>query len=362
MIPNLIYNVKTNPELVIPKFNLVYATPDLLSISRSINGDKVKYYHGKSQINNPDKIEALNALKIPPAWQDVRISSLDNTHILATGYDAKHRKQYRYHNHWVALKNQTKFYKMISFAETLPKLRKRVVKDIEQPNWCKTKVLAIIIRLLEESHIRIGNTYYAKQNKTYGISTLRTRHLHLFKNKFKLEFIGKRGKKHTVTIRNKKLLRLINKCEEIPGWELFQYFDDNGDKHSINSTMVNNYIHDTCGQLFTAKDFRTWGASLIAYKTLKQQYEENQATKPNKAIKKAVDTAAKALNNTPAVSKKYYVHPHILTTYIDKTIVPYFNMADHLSETSETELQPIELSLVHLIENYKPKILKNYEI
>lgn len=299
---------------------------------------------------------ALDNLKIPPAWSNVKISCIANSHILAVGYDDKNRKQYIYNPEWSKIKNQTKFYKMLGFAEALPKLRTRVLHDIEQSKFTKTKVLAIVIRLLEESHIRIGNSYYEKRNKTYGLSTLRTRHVQLFKNKFKIEFTGKRGKKHQVTIRNKKLLKLINKCEEIPGWELFQYFDENGRKHSIDSTMVNNYIHETCGEIYSAKDFRTWAASLITFESLMNFSTSIDDRGKDKNIIKAIDKASEALNNTRAVCRKYYVHPQIINSYKQNRIQPYFDMAEHECETSEQDLQPNEKALKALIETYQPNV------
>tara|TARA_R110002049_G_scaffold302713_2_gene496095 strand:- start:31379 stop:31978 length:600 start_codon:yes stop_codon:yes gene_type:complete len=196
---------------------------------------------------------------------------------------------------------------MVEFAEVLPKLRVQVEKDLAQTKFNKTKVLAIVIKLLEESHIRIGNSCYAKRNQTYGLSTLRTRHLNIYKDKFKLEFVGKRGKKHNLTIRNKKLLKLINQCEDIPGWELFQYYHENNEKHVINSTLNNNYIHRICGELFSAKDFRTWAGSLIAFQTLKN-IDKKRDEEKNKHIIQTVKCVAKSLNNTPSVSRKYYIH------------------------------------------------------
>lgn len=155
---------------------------------------------------------------------------------------------------------------MTSFGKQLPKIRKRVDQDLDQIGWPKTKVLALIIRLMEETHIRIENEQYAKRNKTYGLSTMRTRHVHLEKDNLKFEFTGKKGGKHSVTLRNKKLIRLVNRCEEIPGWELFQYYNTQGIKHSVESSMVNNYVHQICGDLFTAKDFRTWAATSVFLK------------------------------------------------------------------------------------------------
>ncbi|MFD1062170.1 DNA topoisomerase IB [Winogradskyella litorisediminis] len=349
-----IEKLKNNPKTVISNYNLVYSTPKILCISREKRAKKFLYKMNSTLLDDEKITKRIDSYAIPPAWENVKIAKLENAHLLATGYDAKKRKQYRYHPKWSKIKNQTKFYKMAGFAKALPKLRKRVLENIDNASWNKEKVLAIVIRLLEESHIRIGNTYYEKRNKTYGLSTLRTRHLTLFKNKFKLEFIGKKGKKHEVTLRNKKLLRLLNKCEEIPGWELFQYYDEDGKKQAIDSGMINDYIHETCGEIYSAKDFRTWSASLIAFETLKQNDPEIKSETKNKEILKAVDAAAEALNNTRNISRKYYIHPQIFSSYEDSSIKSYFSKADKLEKKDETELQPNELALLSLIENFQP--------
>lgn len=354
MKSKLIYKLKTSPKTVISNYDLVYSTPKILCISREKKAEQFLYKMNSTLLKDHKITNRIKSYAIPPAWENVKIANLENAHLLATGYDAKKRKQYRYHPKWSKIKNQTKFYKMEGFAKALPKLRKRVSKDIENKIWDKNKVLAIIIKLLEESHIRIGNSYYEKRNKTYGLSTLRTRHLSLFKNKFKLEFTGKKGKKHEVTIRNKKLLRLINKCEEIPGWELFQYYDDDEQKHSIDSGMINDYIHETCGELYSAKDFRTWSASLIAFETLKLNDPKAESDKKNKEILKAVDCAAEALNNTRNVSRKYYIHPQIFNSYEDGSIISYFCKADVKDVEDDTKLQTNERALLELIQNFQP--------
>lgn len=186
-------------------------------------------------------LQRIESLVIPPAWEDVQISILANGHLQATGRDAKARKQYRYHAIWNKIKNQTKFFKMTEFGQALPKIRSQVEKDIILKTWTKKKVLALVIKLMEETHIRIGNRYYAKKNKTYGLTTLRNKHVHLYKNKLQFQFVGKKGKEHKITLRNKKLIQLVIKCEEIPGWELFQFYDENGEKHHVDSTMINEY-------------------------------------------------------------------------------------------------------------------------
>ncbi|WP_430411733.1 DNA topoisomerase IB [Kordia sp.] len=352
----------SQPEEIIDLYDLTYTTPEILTIKRERKHKDFIYTKRGKEITNEVELQRLKDLVIPPAWRKVRIASLDNAHLQATGRDDKNRKQYRYHPKWQRIRNQTKFFKMVAFADALPKLRKQVNIDIEQKQWTRTKVLAIVIKLLEESHIRIGNSYYTKKNKTYGLSTMRTRHLQIFKEKFTLQYIGKKGKEHKVTIKNKKLTRLINRCEEIPGWELFQYYDNDGNKHSIDSGMVNEYIHDLCGDIFSAKDFRTWAASLISFETLANVPHANDMKIKEKQVLASIDAAAEALNNTRTVCRKYYVHPVISECFLDGKIEPYFKMADELPEASESELQPNEKALKLLLETYTPNFHKSLKL
>ncbi|HKJ06010.1 MAG TPA: hypothetical protein VJ970_00945 [Flavobacteriaceae bacterium] len=339
---------KKEPQKIVDVYDLVYTTPKILAIERKRNNQSFEYFIKNRKVKKKSVIKRIQTLAIPPAWENVKIAQKQNAHIQAVGRDTKLRKQYRYHPKWNKLRNKTKFYKMVAFSKALPLMRERMENDLKQASWTQTKVLALVIKLLEESHIRIGNQYYAKQNKTYGLSTLRSKHINIYNNKFTLEFVGKRGKEHKVTIKNKKLTKLINKCEEIPGWELFQYFDENGEKQNINSTMINEYIQETCGEIFSAKDFRTWAASLIVFDTLNQNQENNTQTK-EKLVINAIDTAANALNNTRTVCKKYYVNPHITESFLNDSIKPFFKMANELPKASATQLQPNEVALQTLL-------------
>ena len=222
-------------------------------------------------------------------------------------------------------RNKTKFFKMVDFGKNLPKIRKQVDIDLKQKEWTLNKVLALIVKLLEETHIRIGNQQYAKRNKTYGLTTLRSRHITKDENKIRFEFVGKKGKEHKVTIKNKKLVKLVNQCQEIPGWNLFQYYDVDGVKRKVDSSLVNDYLHDICGELFTAKDFRTWSASFICFNKLLDIGIEEDETKNKKNVISAIDEAAKGLGNTRNVSRKYYIHPEILDTYKSGSIKKYFD-------------------------------------
>lgn len=353
----LISQIIRRPEIAIDKLNLVYVNDDKLVIKRLKKGNGFSYVLNGKLLSRKEDIERIKSLVIPPAWERVRISNLNNGHLQAVGRDLKNRKQYRYHPMWIKIRNQTKFYKMTAFAVQLPKIRAKVDKDLEQTGWPKTKVLALIIRLMEEMHIRIGNEQYARRNKTYGLSTMRTRHVKLLKDSMKFEFVGKKGKKHAVTLKNKKLIRLVNRCEEIPGWELFQYYDEQGDKHSVESGMINKYIHDISGDLFTAKDFRTWAATTIFFKTLNDLGISSNEKQSHKNILTGFDAAAKGLGNTRNVCRKYYVHPALIESYRNGTIKQAFDKADNV-EKSIDYFSDSEQAILELLKNYVPNFLK----
>ena len=341
-----------HPENVIEKLDLIYIDHTKLNIIREKNKKTFIFRYGDKIIEEEKEIERFNSLVIPPAWQKVKISSIANSHLQATGRDVKNRKQYRYHPRWNLIRNQTKFYKMSLFGENIPKIRKQIDIDLNQAGWPKSKVVALVLKLMEETHIRIGNEQYAKRNKTYGLSTLRTKHVKTYREKINFEFIGKRGKEHKVSIRNKKLIKLIHQCEEIPGWELFQYFDENGEKQSVESSMINEYVQSVCGTLFTAKDFRTWGASISAFNYLNEVGLEKEKNQQHKNVLSAYDSAAMALGNTRNVCKKYYVHPAIIEQYEDHSIKKYFELAE--VEKNKEYFTDSESAMLLLFQTYMP--------
>lgn len=348
-------SILTKPETSLDYFDLVYVNDFNLSINRIRKGKDFLYQQNNKVVSSKKILKRINSLVIPPMWNSVKISELENGHLQAVGRDSKGRKQYRYHEKWKAIRNKTKFIKMIDFGKSLPTIRKKVAKDLRQDTWVKSKALALVLTLLEETHIRIGNTQYAKKNKTYGITTLRTKHFIKQNNKIRFEFVGKRGKEHKITLRNKKLIKLVNQCQEIPGWKLFQYFDDDGNKQEIDSSLVNEHIHNISGELFTAKDFRTWSASLICFNTLMDFGIEQESKQNKKNILSALDIASKELGNTRNVSRKYYVHPHILKTYENSSIEKYFKTAA-LGKHSDEFISPSENALIALLKEYKPVI------
>ena len=340
----------SKPEKAIEDIDLIYVHSQDMRIVRIKEDRNFFYLLGNERLCAPDELARIESLVIPPAWRKVRISELHNGHLQAVGRDNKNRKQYRYHPDWMKVRNQTKFYKLVLFGESLEKLRKQVDLDLNREGWPKNKVVALIIKLMEETHIRIGNEQYAKRNRTYGLSTMRKRHLELFKEKLRFEFVGKKGKKHIVTLRNKKLIRLVSKCEEIPGWELFKYYDSDGIKHSVDSGLVNDYIHKVSGFSFSSKDFRTWAASLVFFDALYDMPTVTDENVKNKNIITAYDLAAKALGNSRNVCKKYYVHPKIVDYYKDDGIRSYFDALHNDNENYEWYSQS-EKALLSLLKS-----------
>lgn len=354
--PKFIFKLIKEPESVIDSFELIYTTKDKLKIKRKKNKDAFIYRLDNKELTDKEVLDRIKNLVIPPAWKKVKIAIPVNAHIQAIGRDLKNRKQYKYHERWTKIRNQTKFFKMAAFGEQLPKIRKQVDIDLQQKGWPKTKVLALVIRLMEETHIRIGNEQYAKRNKTYGLVTLRSKHVSIYQDGITLKFVGKKGKKHCIKIKDEKLIRMINKCEEIPGWELFQYFDENNEKHSIDSSMVNDYIHNVTGVIFTAKDYRTWAATNIFFEKLLELGTNSTVNSKKKHILKAFDKSAKALGNTRNVCRKYYVHPAVVNKYITGEIEEDFEFLNTNIKSRE-HLSDTEIVVLALIKNYVPKFL-----
>lgn len=355
--PDLLKRFLLEPESVVERINLVYVDSSKLAITRAGTKNQFEYFLHSRPIREGKILNRIQSLAVPPAWEQVNISHLPNGHLQAVGRDAKNRKQYRYHPLWNKVRNQTKFYKMSVFGEVLPDIRKRVDSDLDLQGWPRDKVVALIIRLMEETHIRIGNEQYAKRNNTYGLSTMRTRHINAFKDKLRFEFTGKKGKKHRVTLRNKRLIRLVNRCEEIPGWELFQFFDSEGKKQSVDSGMVNDYIHKISGEIFTAKDFRTWAATIIFFESLRETEKPRNKKEEQQNILKAFDSAARQLGNTRNVCRKYYVHPALPQAYESNILDVSFKQANAPSAQGQF-FTTSEAAVLKLIKLYKPHSLK----
>jgi len=351
--PEEINSLISDPSEAVAFAKLTYVSEKHLSIKRKKMGRGFSYLYKGERLKDEKTIARIKALVIPPAWQEVRITHLKKGHLQVVGRDEKNRKQYIYHPTWSKLRNETKFFKMTAFGENLPKIRKQVDKDLDLPEMTQKKVLALILRLMEETHIRIGNLYYARKNKTYGLSTFRSRHLKTYKNRIKFEFIGKKGIEHSVTVKNKKLIKLINQCEEIPGWELFKFYDEEGKKQTIDSGMINDYIHELSGDLFSAKDFRTWSATKIFFETLRELGHTEEEKQNKKNLLKAFDASAEGLGNTRAVCRSYYVHPKVIDSYETGEIVPYFDEVKEEQKQNYISLSETEKVILKMIKDYE---------
>ncbi|MEO0348459.1 MAG: DNA topoisomerase IB [Cyanobacteria bacterium P01_A01_bin.15] len=253
----------------------------------------------------------LTSLAIPPNWEDVWICPNPNGHLQATGRDARGRKQYRYHPDWIQLRNQLKFDRLIPFAKQLPVLRQRVRQQLgEKPALNRTTVVAAIVQLLDNTLARIGNVHYSQVNGSYGLTTLRKRHVDISKDCLTFQFRGKSGVDQEIDLQNRRLAKIVKRCQDIPGYTLFQYLDQDGERQTVDSEDVNRYLQTTMGDSFTAKDFRTWGGTVVACRSLAQPAEDS-----GNHITRAIKAAAQQLGNRPATCRKYYIHPAVIEAY-----------------------------------------------
>jgi DNA topoisomerase I len=303
--------------------NLVYINDRQPGINRVRKGDGFIYTFHSRPITTKKEILRINSLVIPPAWEQVWICPSANGHIQATGIDAKGRKQYRYHPLWTALRKETKFFHMHDFGKALPLMRKRMKEDISLNGFSMQKVLAVVVSVMENTGIRIGNDCYEKMYGSYGLTTLKNKHVDIKGNEIKFGFTGKKGVHQNLTLKSKRLARIIQQCKDIPGKDLFQYYDENGIRNNVDSGMVNNYIRDISGSNFTAKDFRTWFGTICALAVLLRSECCNDINGANKIIIEALDVVAKRLGNTRMVCRKYYVHPMVIDHYSNHNLEKY---------------------------------------
>jgi len=319
--PKKIQTVALDYEKSANLIELSYVTDQQPGITRIRKGKGFVYLLGEEVIKDKDELERIRKLVIPPAWENVWICKMPEGHLQATGYDARNRKQYRYHPLWTSFRNQTKFYRMYEFGNILGKIREQIKKDLDQPQLNERKVMALILRLMDDTGIRIGSEEYEKVNGSYGLTTLKDRHVNIQNgNTISFVFKGKKGVTHKISLKNKKLAHIVKQCRDLPGKELFQYYDENGEIKKVDSGMVNQYLKDLTGEFFTAKDFRTWIGSVHAIHQLGQFELPESKTEIKKQQVEALDYVASQLGNTRAVCKKYYVHPVLLELYEEGTL------------------------------------------
>lgn len=337
-----------NPKLLLEKTKLRYVSTDKPGYTRKPWGRGFTYQDKNGETVEDEKLrDWFESLVIPPAWTEVWISPYKNGHILATGRDDAGRKQYIYHPGWNDLRQKNKFNDLLKFAEVLPHLRKTVDSHLRKRKLSREKVLATVVRLLETTLIRIGNNEYARKNDSHGLTTLEDDHAEIDGNKVIFEFTGKHGKEHEIILKDKRLARIVKACQEIPGYELFQYYDDDGEQRVVDSSDVNAYLKEITGEDFTAKIFRTWGGSTLAIKVLCEDVVNNPEIDDH--AKWCIECVADSLGNTVAVCRDYYVYPGIFDAYNSDDLCKIYRR--QRKEKKKYALSPEEKCLVKLIES-----------
>ena len=306
-------------------------------------------------VRDVEVLKRIKSLVIPPAWTDVWISPTANGHLQATGRDARGRKQSRYHSRWREVRDENKYERMMAFGEVLPTIRKRVDRDLAVAGLPREKVLATIVRLLETTFIRVGNEEYARQNQSYGLTTMRNKHVDVEGAKITFKFKGKSGVNHNIDLDDRRLAKTVKRCLDLPGYELFQYLDDDGNHHTIDSADVNEYLAEITGEHFTAKDFRTWAGTVLACTLLRKFNEFESETQAKKNVVEAIKLVASRLGNTPSVCRKCYVHPTVLESYLGGAMLKTFEasveqLALHSVQPAHA-LRQEEADVMHLLQS-----------
>jgi DNA topoisomerase-1 len=302
---------------------LEYVTDAEAGIRRKRVGRGWAYYEPSGAlIRNRAERRRLNALAVPPAWTDVWICANPNGHLQVTARDKKGRKQYRYHPRFREKRDESKFGRMLAFSEVLPRVRERVERDLRRRGLPRDKVLATVVWLLERTFFRVGNVAYTKHNRSYGLTTLRRRHVQVKGSKLRFEFRGKSGVMRTAAITDRRIARIVQSCRELPGLELFKYLDDEGRRQKVDSDDINEYLRQITGRDVTAKDFRTWAGTILAAVELSQLGAADSERQASKNVVRAIDDVAQHLGNTRAVCRKYYVHPAIIEAYVRGEVMP----------------------------------------
>jgi DNA topoisomerase I len=331
--------------------DLIYVNDKEPGIDRIKKGKGFVYVYDNKPLKESAEIERIRRLAIPPAWTHVWICPNENGHIQATGFDIRGRKQYRYHSMWNTLRNETKFHRLYEFGKVLPSIRIKLEEDLAKKELSEEKVLATVVSLMERTYIRVGSEEYEKVNGSYGLTTLKDNHVKIEGDNILFSFKGKKGIEHKIPLKHKRLARMVKQCRDIPGKELFQYYDADGNRKPIDSGMVNRYIKDASGGDFTAKDFRTWAGTLNMIRAFRSIGEAETESDCKKKIVAALEEVSKQLGNTRTVCKKYYVHPGIIKMYEEKNLLKYLGELDKIE-------QPDDLAGITSEERVMMKILK----
>jgi DNA topoisomerase-1 len=297
---------------------LRYVSDRKPGITRRLAGDHFVFFGPDGErIADEEELARIRKLAVPPAYRDVWICPQKNGHIQATGVDARGRKQYRYHADWRKVRDETKFHHMLAFGEALPGIRAKLKKHLALPGLPREKVLATVVSLLEKTLIRVGNAEYARDNQSYGLTTMRKKHVSVDGNSMTFEFVGKSGKQWNLAVTDARIARVVQRCADIPGHELFKYIAGDGTKKDVTSQDVNDYLKEIAGESYTAKDFRTWAGTVLAAVALQEFEKYDSEAQAKKNVVAAIEAVSKQLGNTPAICRKCYVHPEVLNAYLD---------------------------------------------
>jgi DNA topoisomerase I len=340
--------IDKNYEEAASAANLIYVTDKIPGITRVKKGNGFTYLYKDEPVSDEKELERIKKLVIPPAWTNVWICKSPNGHIQVTGYDVAGRKQYRYHPRWNSLQHETKFHRLFEFGKALPKLREQIKKDLALPGFPESKVIAMVLALMERTYIRIGNDGYEKLYGSYGLTTLKNRHVDVKGDNITFSFKGKKGVYQRVALKSKKFARIIKQCKSIPGSELFQYFDEAGQPHKVDSGQVNAYIKDCLSQEFTTKDFRTWAGSVSMLELLKACEPCKKTSEYQENIVECFKQVSNKLGNTVAVCKKYYVHPELVNLYKSEELSRFFIGED---STEKSDYSKAELILLKILKS-----------
>ena len=347
----------SEPQKAAASVGLHYVSDTRPGIRRRMGRFGFEYLDTRGRrITSQPQLKRIAALVVPPAWKDVWICSDPRGHLQATGRDARGRKQYRYHPGWRLCRDETKFDRMQAFAAALGRIRRRTSADIRRPGLPREKVLATVVQLLEKSLIRVGNEEYARQNQSFGLTTMRDKHVQVKGGTVRFSFRGKSGIRHAVDLTDKRLARIVRQCRDLPGQELFQYIDDQGRRQDVTSTDVNAYLREVTGQDFTAKDFRTWAGTVLAATALRGADEAASMSKAKKTLLTVIEAVAGVLGNTRAVCRKSYIHPVVIDAYMDGSLKtrPGGRRSIRLVGTVPRGLKPDEVEVLWLLAVKRP--------
>jgi DNA topoisomerase-1 len=349
-----------DPRDAAESVGLTYVSDEEPGIRRRKAGKGFTYTRpGGGTVEDEATLKRIRSLAIPPAWTDVWICPKANGHIQATGRDAKERKQYKYHPQFREVRESTKYERMLEFARTLPAIREKVDEDMALRGLPREKVLATIVHLLEATLIRVGNEDYAKQNKSYGLTTLRDPHVKVNGSELRFRFKGKSGKEWNLQIRDRRVAKIIRACQELPGQDLFQYFDEDGERQSVTSNDVNAYLKEITGTEITAKDFRTWAGTVLAAWALKEFESFDSDAKAKKNIRAAIEKVAAQLGNTPTICRKCYIHPELFSCYVEGSLL--LEVKEEIDKGLRKDLpglRPEEAAVLTLLEGRLKRDLK----